>query len=253
MFDRNKFFLRYQMKFSGDFKKALEDFSPDEQVHIMDALIAVVALYQKSPIDYEGIGKLMEELQKKYRNRFVNFYNTQITEYFNDKSMKHLELQDELKVEGAGGEENFFTEEERQKFLESIERLLKLHKEMQYLFSKPEDGQKETLGETKAKKKNIRARSDGATMLNEEQTALLILVLQRARILLPDIKPSYIGDAMEILSGFSSNSFRHLLSPDDIKLLFNERNLKVLHDGLTRAITVIERQIRELKKNTKPS
>ena len=253
MFDRHKFFLRYQMKFSADFKNSLEGFSPDEQIHIMDGLIAVVALYQKTPIDFDAIGKVMEGLQKKYRNRFVNFYNTQLTEYFNEQSMKHLHLQHELKVEGAGREENFFTEEERQEFLKSVEKLFPLHKEIMYLYSEPEGEKKEALGETKTKKKNIRFRSDGVTLLNEEQTALLIPVLQRARILLPDTKPTYIGDAMEILSGFGSDSLRQLLSPKEIKSLFTERNLKVLLDGLTRAITVIETQIRELKKNAKPS
>jgi hypothetical protein len=253
MFDRHKFFIRYQMKFDKDFKKSMEGFSPEEQIHIIDGLISIVALYRKSPIDYDGIGKIFEELQKKYRKRFLNFYNTRLTEYFNEKSMKHLDLQTELKVEKSGYEEKFFTEEERQEFLKSTLKLFQLHKEMMYLYSEPEGEQKETFGETTAKKKNSRTRNDGATLLNEEQIALLIPILQRSRILLPDIKPSYIGDAMETLSGFGSDSLRQLLSPKVIKSLFTERNLKVLHDGLTRAITLIETQLRELKKNAKPS
>lgn len=253
MFDRHKFFVRYQMKFSTDFKKALEGFSPEEQIHIADALIEIVKIQQKNPVDFDAIGKIIEGLQKKYRKRLLNFYNIRPMEYFNEKSMKHLDLQEELKVEKVGYEETFFTEEERQEFLICVEKFLKLHKEMQYLFSEPEGENKEALGEKKPKKKNIRARSDGTTLLNEEQTALFIPVLQRARILLPDIKPSYIGDAMEILSGFSSNSIRHLLSPKEIKSLFTEKNLKELHNSLSRAITVVDTQLRELKKGTKPS
>lgn len=144
MFDRHKFFVRYQMKFSTEFKQALEGFSPDEQIHIVDALIEIVKLQQKTPVDFDAIGKIWEGLQKKYRKRFLNFYNTRLPEFFNEKSMKHLDLQEELKVEKSGYEENFFTEEERQEFLKTTEQFLKLNKEMQYLFSEPEEKKEET-------------------------------------------------------------------------------------------------------------
>lgn len=252
--NRHQIFVRYQMKFSTDFKKGLEGFTPDEQIHIVDSLIEMVKLYQKTPIDFDATGKIFEGLQKKYRKRFLNFYNTRLPEYFNEKSMKHLDLQEELKLEKIGYEETFFTEEERQEFLKSTERFLKLHKEMQYLFMESEEQQEEeSVGSTKKKEKPIRSRSDNETLLNREQTALLVPILQRAKILLPDVKPQYIGEAISALTGYSSDSVRQLLSPKEIKLLFTERNLKEVHNSLNRAITVVETQLRELKKGTKPS
>jgi hypothetical protein len=251
--NRHQLFVRFQMKFSSDFKKAMEGFSPDEQIHILDALIEIVKLHQKPPADYDVIGKIMEGLQKKYRSRFKNFYNVKLITYFDEQSLRHLDMQEELKIEKVGYEESFFTEEERQEFLRCVEKLLKLHKEMQYLFSEPESQQKESLGDAKLKKKTTRARADNETLLLAEQTALLVPVLQRARIFLPKIVPSYAGEAMEVLTGYSADSIRQLLGPKEIKSLFTERNLKELHNSLNRAITVVEMQLRELKKNAKPS
>src|SRR3972149_9993651 len=137
MFNRQKFFASYLQKFSKDYEKSLEGFSFDEQVHITDTLIALLECYKQNPIDYKQAQKIHDELFKKYRKRLNNYNNVAPSGYFQEESMKHLDLQYDLKVENAGEGENFFTEHERKNFLTRAEILLRNHKRMLYLQTEP--------------------------------------------------------------------------------------------------------------------
>ena len=138
MKNRTQFISTYIQRFSKEYDKALADFSVEDKIHITDILIATVQAYKLQPVDYEKAKVLHEGLLKKYGKRITAYTNARLTEYFQENSTRHLDLQYELKVENAGTDENFFTEEEHQHFLARVETLLNVNKQQYYLLTDPQ-------------------------------------------------------------------------------------------------------------------
>jgi len=263
MFDRYKFSIRYEMKFSQDFKKCFEGFTIEEQIHLVDSILSIIKCYKEDPINYEAIQKIHEDLLKKYRKRLTNFNNIAITEYFSENpNMKHLNLQHDLKVEHEGEEENFFTESERKQFLKHIEKYLKNHKGFLYLQTEPENEEKrkeELSGTDKKKEKLTRERRDKATKLTEAQTALLGYLLSKTRIILPigeqyhDIENTDIGRAFSILTRFSADNLRQSIGEKKLNHTLSKKNLDAVGDALQQTINYIAELKRTIKDPKNPS
>ena len=134
MKNRTLFFNSYLQHFSKEYDKTLADFSVEDKIHITDVLIATVQTFKLQPIDYEKAKALHEGLLKKYGKRITAYTNARLTEYFQENSTHHLDLQYDMKVENAGTDENFFTEEEHQHFLARVETLLNVNKQQYELF-----------------------------------------------------------------------------------------------------------------------
>jgi hypothetical protein len=247
MFNRHKFASSYLQKFGKDYEKSIEGFSPDEQIYITDTLLAVLECYKESPVNYKGAQKTHEELLKKYRSRLKNYNNMGIPSYFTEESLKHLELQYDLNVDDAGDAENFFTEEERQKFLAHAGSFLNQHKKMLYLHTEPEKAEKAELsGTIKTKGKHKRELGDRLTKLNQEQTALLIYCLQKGKLILKDedLNNKEAGQAFSILTGFSADTLRQNLGKTELKRITTKKNIDAVHAVLTSLTILIDKEIK---------
>lgn len=88
-----------------------------------------------------------------------------------------------------------------------------------------------------------REAGDKLTSISLEQTSLLMYYLQKERVLLKDeyLTDSQIGEAVGILTGFSSHSLRQRISK--FYEIQNHSNLKALNDLLTRLKSSIEKDL----------
>jgi hypothetical protein len=91
--------------------------------------------------------------------------------------------------------------------------------------------------------KVLREAGDKLTSITREQTALLMYYLQKERVLLKDkyLSDTEIGQAVEILTGFSKDTLRQ-----DVGKFYNiqnHTNLKALNDLLTRLKLSIEKDL----------
>jgi hypothetical protein len=257
MFNRQHFFASYLQKFSKDYEKSLEGFLPDEQVHITDTLLALLECYKQNPIDYKQVQKIHDKLFKKYRKRLNNYNNMAPSGYFEEESMKHLDLQYDLDVEHKGEGENFFTEQERKNFLTRAEILLKNHKRMLYLQTEPsaEGEEKDGMngGKDKTNNKFKRERGDNATKLTEEQTALLAYLLSRTKITLKlgkeygSIENKTAGEAFSMLTGFNPDNLRQSLGKEKLKQVASKKNLDAVSNALQQTINYIDQFQKSLK------
>jgi hypothetical protein len=143
MKNRPSFLGQYLQRFYKEYEKALADFSVEDKIYIMDVLISTVQAYRQNPIDYSKAKALNEELLKKYGKQLRAYSNARISDYFQPQSFKHLDLQHDLKLDNAGEDENYFTPEEQQHFLERVEILLNINKQQYYLLTDPQ-GKAET-------------------------------------------------------------------------------------------------------------
>ena len=94
---------------------------------------------------------------------------------------------------------------------------------------------------TKTKGKYKRQRDDALTKLNQEQTALLIYCLQKARIILKDeyLSNKEAGQAFAMLTGYSADTLRQSLGKADLSRIITKKNVKALHDTLTNLTILI--------------
>ncbi|MBI4930509.1 MAG: hypothetical protein HY841_07090 [Bacteroidetes bacterium] len=247
MFDRNKFFRQYQIKFHHDLKKSLEGFSASEQIDITDSLLAIAKNHLKDSVDYDSVQKIVGELQKKFGKRLVNFYNVNPIEYFSAESLKHINLQYELKVKDAGSSDNFFTKEELEIFLKWAVSQFILQKEMLALQLEPEGSKEEISGTEKIKTKGKikRERDDKATRLNQEQTALLIYCLRKTQVILKDeyLNNKETGQAFSILTGYSADTIRQNLNKSELARIATQKNITALLQTLTDIQKLIDKEI----------
>jgi hypothetical protein len=91
--------------------------------------------------------------------------------------------------------------------------------------------------------KVLREAGDKLTSITGEQTALLMYYLQKERVLLKDeyLTGMEIGQAVEILTGFSKDTLRQNVGK--FYTIQNHTNLKVLSDLLTRLKSSIEKDL----------
>lgn len=255
MSDPHKLFNYFLQSFSKEYEKSLEGFSTEEQIHLTDTLLAMMECYSKKRIDFDKVQKLQEELYKKYGSRLVNYSNLNLTEYFAEESLKHIDLQYEMKAKNIITGKTF-TKTQREQFLTRAEILLNNYKRMLYLSAEPATGNKEEEIEKgvplKTKGRPRREPDDNFTLLNQEQTALLITYLQEAKII---FKGSYLtnkqaGEAFSVLTGYSADTLRQTLSKTELERVRNKKNLTVVHSAFTRAIAVIENELRDMKKTS---
>lgn len=101
----------------------------------------------------------------------------------------------------------------------------------------------------KAKWKVKRDRDDGLTKLNQEQTALLIYLLQEGKIILKDefLNNKDAGQAFAILTGFSGDSLRQNLGKAEIQRISTKKNMTVVANTLTNIQLLIDRKLKDIK------
>ncbi len=248
MFDRNKFFRQYQMKFAHDLKKSLEGFSAAEQIVITDYLLPIAKNHLKDPVDYDSTQKVLDELRKKFGKRLVNFNSINPLEYFSAESHKHIDLQYELKVKDAGSSDNFFTKTELDNFLNWTVSQFILQKEMLALQLEPEGSTEEISGTEKIKTKGKikRERDDKATRLNQEQTALLIYCLRKTQVILKDeyLNNKEAGQAFSILTGYSADTLRQNLNKSEMARIASIKNVEAVAKVMKELQKFIEEEVK---------
>jgi len=249
MFDRQKFHIAYLQKFMRDYEKSLEGFSSEEQLQITDNLLAILKCFRKDNPDYDRAQDLNEELHKKFKRRLTNYINISPSEYFSEQSQKHLDLQFDLKLPEAGMEENFFTKEEQDSFLNKAENLLKNRKRSLYLHMEGSEEEGTEGLRVKTKNKARRERDDNITKLNQEQTALLIHYLQTGKIILrdEDLNNKEAGYAFSILTGYSADSLRQNLSKAELQRISTKKNIDKVANALTSIQLLMERELKAKK------
>ncbi len=111
--------------------------------------------------------------------------------------------------------------------------------------------------ELSVKSKGIRKREpeDKLTKLNQEQTALLIHYLQKGNIIFSDenLNKKQAGQVFSILTGFSADSLRQNLSKTELERIATKKNLIELSNVFTRLGIVINNDLKEKNKSSKPS
>lgn len=250
MLNRQKFLRQYLKRFSEDYEKSITGFTAEEQICITETLLAVLDCYRQQPVDYKKVEKIQEELYKKYGKRLTNYNNLKPSSYFEEQSLKHLDLQYEFKIKNTGIEDNFFTEKEQQQFLHQVEKFLKENRKMLYLQTESkEEGLEGSEKTTATKGKLKREVQDNLTYLNQEQTALLIHYLQQGKIILKDeyLTNKQAGNAFSILTGYSADTLRQALGKTERERISHKKNLTELHTALNRIIILIERDLKGKK------
>jgi len=144
------------MKFSGDFKKMLEGFTIDEQIHITETLLKIKKIVEdKKEVTYwDEVAQLNDtEFIQKYRKRFRQVANVQILEYFTEHALMYKSVGDEKwdtytekEFNKLNSTEQNFSDNEFKSFLFLINNLLQNTRRSLYLDSEP-DGQKIKLKE----------------------------------------------------------------------------------------------------------
>jgi hypothetical protein len=101
--------------------------------------------------------------------------------------------------------------------------------------------------EQKAKVRIKRERDDKVTILNQEQTALLIHCLRQTKIILKDefLNNKEAGMAFSILTGYSTDTIRQNLSKSEIAKTANAfKNIDAVEKALKDTLKYIEREVK---------
>lgn len=100
--------------------------------------------------------------------------------------------------------------------------------------------------EVKTKGKPKRQRDDKYTLLNQEQTALLIHCLRETKIIFADefLNNKEAGQAFSILTGYSADTIRQNLNKSELAKAANSKNIQIVETALQEVLKYIERDIK---------
>jgi hypothetical protein len=100
--------------------------------------------------------------------------------------------------------------------------------------------------ETKIKGRIKRGRDDKVTLLNQEQTALLIYCLQKTNVILRDefLNNKEAGLAFSILTGYSTDTIRQNLNKSELARTATSKNIDVVEKALKEVLRFIEQEIK---------
>lgn len=100
--------------------------------------------------------------------------------------------------------------------------------------------------ETRSKVKVKRNRDDKITVLNQEQTALLIYCLQKNNVILKDelLSNKEAGLAFSILTGYSADTIRQNLSQSELAKTATLKNVEVLEKVLKEMLRFIDHEVK---------
>lgn len=93
-----------------------------------------------------------------------------------------------------------------------------------------------------------RQQGDRLTALSQEQTALLISYLQKGNV---TFKGDYLtntqaAQAFELLTGYSSEKLRKVLTREELTRISDKRNLTAMHETLTKLAILVNQDIKNL-------
>jgi hypothetical protein len=100
--------------------------------------------------------------------------------------------------------------------------------------------------EPKTKVRIKRERDDKVTLLNQEQTALLIHCLRKTRVILIDefLNNKEAGQAFSILTGYSADTLRQNLNKSETANIATIKNVEVVEKALKEVLKYIEKQVK---------
>ena len=100
--------------------------------------------------------------------------------------------------------------------------------------------------EPKTKVRIKRERDDKVTLLNQEQTALLIHCLRKTRVILIDefLNNKEAGQAFSILTGYSADTLRQNLNKSETANIATIKNVEVVENALKEVLKYIEKQVK---------
>ena len=100
--------------------------------------------------------------------------------------------------------------------------------------------------EPKIKGKIKRERDDKVTLLNQEQTALLIYCLRKTKVILIDefLNNKEAGVAFSILTGYSADTIRQNLSKTELHKTATAKNVEMVEKALKEVLKYIEKQVK---------
>ncbi len=100
--------------------------------------------------------------------------------------------------------------------------------------------------EPKIKGRIKRERDDKVTLLNQEQTALLIYCLRKTKVILIDefLNNKEAGVAFSILTGYSADTIRQNLSKTELHKTATAKNVEMVEKALKEVLKYIEKQVK---------
>ena len=100
--------------------------------------------------------------------------------------------------------------------------------------------------ELKTKVRIKRERDDKVTLLNQEQTAILIYCLRETKVILKDefLNNKEAGQAFSILTGYSADTLRQNLNKSETAKTATAKNVEVVEKALKEVLKYIERNIK---------
>ena len=100
--------------------------------------------------------------------------------------------------------------------------------------------------EPKTKVRIKRERDDKVTLLNQEQTALLIYCLRKTRVILIDefLNNKEAGHAFSILTGYSADTIRQNLTKTEVAKTATAKNVEVVEKALKEVLKYMDKEIK---------
>ncbi|HEX7413657.1 MAG TPA: hypothetical protein VF411_06380 [Bacteroidia bacterium] len=264
--ERNRVPAFLSRKYMQDCEASLIDFPDDKKVEFLEHLLEcfdVIESYFASPTtaNYKIYVNKENAFLKKHGTRLKMYRQLNMYRYYGDNTIlveKGIYTADEW---NALGKEQKLNADEYAEFIDLYRSRLYLERDVFLLRQNPEDEREENLAgknlhlaqeKTGRKRKITRDANDKMTCLSQEQTALLINLLQQERVFLKGnhLSAKEIGTALEILTGYSENTIR--LSIGNISATHSIINLKEINKLLGRMKTTIEQTIKELSPKKPP-
>lgn len=122
----------------------------------------------------------------------------------------------------------------------------------EWIKQKQEEIKRDLLGEEKTDKikgRPARKSDDKLTVLNQEQTVLLVHYLQKSKMIFQGdfLKSNQAGRAFHILTGFSADTIRQKLGDAELKLINTKKNLTDLDNAFAKIRILIANDLKPKK------
>jgi hypothetical protein len=118
------------VKFTDELERTLQELTNEEKADVLKTLLDIVSMYE-AKVEYSEVWQVAEEkLLIRYKHKLKAFFDSLVLDYFHQKSMKLLELQDEA---GITTDEQFMTDAEYPAYLTDLKRMLQLKRQFAIL------------------------------------------------------------------------------------------------------------------------
>jgi excisionase family DNA binding protein len=124
--DRRKQILELIRSFDRDFEASLEGLTIDEQLMVTTVFNKVIPIFKaQSKSYYEKFYSIFhQELLLPLRSKALVMVNKKLTDYFDQKSFKLVDLQNALNIETLDSDEQFLDDREYESYMQKIQNII---------------------------------------------------------------------------------------------------------------------------------